>query len=218
MKGLLIKDIRLMIGQKFYYVVVAMVVMALLFTAEDPSFVVGYLSILCMMFVVSSCSYDEFDNGYPFLFSLPFSRKEYVREKYVFGFILGGASWLLSMAVLAVYQLTAGGSWHLKEALGTATMTVLVFQVILALLIPLQLKYGSEKGRMVQFMVYGGIFAVIFIGMKVLNGLNVNIAEVIDGIFMANTVVILGMMFVIVAVLVCISVKISEVIMEKKEF
>lgn len=218
MKGLLIKDIRLMIGQKFYYMVVAMMVMGMIFFTADPSFVVGYISILCMMFVVSSCSYDEFDNGYPFLFSLPFTRKEYVREKYVFGLILGVGSWLLSMAVLIVYQLIAGGDWQWKETLGGAAVTILIFQVMIALLIPLQLKYGSEKGRMAQFLVYGGIFAVIFIGIKVLEGLDVNIGELVDKIFRANTAVLLAALMVIVAAVVCISLKISEGIMEKKEF
>ena len=34
---------------------------------------------------MSSISYDEFDNGNAFLFSLPITRKDYVLEKYIFG-------------------------------------------------------------------------------------------------------------------------------------
>lgn len=218
MKGLLIKDIRLMIGQKFYYLAVVMMVTGMIYIGANPSFVVGYSSILCMMFVISSCSYDEFDNGYPFLLSLPFTRKEYVREKYVFALILGVGSGIFSMAVIIVYHLAARGNWQWKETLGGAAVTILLFQVMIALLIPLQLKYGSEKGRMVQFMVYGGIFAVIFIGVKVLEVLEMNIGEVLDGIYRTNAAALLAVLTVAAVSVVCISMKISERIMEKKEF
>lgn len=219
MKGLLMKDIRLMIGQKFYYIMILMIAMAFLYTANDPSFVTGYCSILCMMFAVSSISYDEFDNGYAFLFTLPVSRKEYVREKYVFGFLLGVFSWLLSVGLLLVYHMVAGGNWKMGDALFAATMIVLIFQVLLSVLIPLQLKFGSEKGRMVQLAVYGGIIAVAFVGMKVVKSLDNNkINGAIKWLSTLKMPIILGFLVIVTVAAVAVSLKISEKIMMKKEF
>ena len=79
MKGLLVKDFRLLLSQKAYYMAVFLVAIVLATSTGSPNFVVGYLAMLCMMFALSSISYDEFDNGNAFLFCLPISRNGYVR-------------------------------------------------------------------------------------------------------------------------------------------
>ena len=85
MKGLLIKDLKLMKVQKnFFFMIFAVGIGMAVFT-DNISFIIGYISVVSAMFTLSSISYDEFDNGSAFLFSLPISRKDYVMEKYMFG-------------------------------------------------------------------------------------------------------------------------------------
>ena len=144
MKGLLVKDFKLMKGQKnFYFIMIAVaVIMALFF--DNPSFMIGFLSFVMSLFTLSTIRYDEFDNGNAFLFSLPISRKEYVVEKYVFGLIVLGGSWLfttifaLITEVLKNHVLTA-------ETLVSALWVLPILLFILAVMLPFHLKFGSEK-------------------------------------------------------------------------
>ena len=53
--------------------------------------------------VLGTLSYDEFDRGYSFLFTLPVSKRGYVKEKYVLGLLFCGGIWLLSVLGSLVY-------------------------------------------------------------------------------------------------------------------
>ena len=69
------------------------------------TFAIGFLTFVMSLFSVSSISYDEFDNGNAFLFSLPITRTTYVVEKYCFGLILGLSAWTV------FYAAGAGKQW-----------------------------------------------------------------------------------------------------------
>ena len=83
MRGLLQKDLCLLVQRSRILLVMIGVGILMGFSA-DGSFVIGYLTMLCAILAISTISYDEFDNGNAFLFTLPISRKSYVVEKYVF--------------------------------------------------------------------------------------------------------------------------------------
>ena len=88
MKGLLIKDFKLLKMQKNFFVVMIIISVGLALFSEDLSFPIGFSTFVFSLFSLSSISYDEFDNGSPFLFSLPITRADYAAEKYAFGLIL----------------------------------------------------------------------------------------------------------------------------------
>lgn len=81
MRGLICKDLRLMLVQKNFFIMLAFVAFVCMAALDDPAFVVMYVTLIFASFLMSTMSYDEFDNGYPFLFTLPISRKLYVQEK-----------------------------------------------------------------------------------------------------------------------------------------
>ena len=83
MKGLLIKDFKLMKMQKNFFLMMIAIVIAISFFQNEISFPLGFLPFVISLFSLSTISYDEFDNGNAFLFSLPISRKDYVKEKYL---------------------------------------------------------------------------------------------------------------------------------------
>ena len=78
MKGLLIKDFKLMKMQKNFFLMMIAIVIAISFFQNEISFPLGFLPFVISLFSLSTISYDEFDNGNAFLFSLPISRKDYV--------------------------------------------------------------------------------------------------------------------------------------------
>ena len=93
MRGLICKDLRLMMMQKNFLIMLAAVALVSLAAMDDPMFVIMYMTLIFTSFILSTMSYDEFDNGFPFLFTLPITRKLYVREKYVLALLSGAAAW-----------------------------------------------------------------------------------------------------------------------------
>ena len=58
MKGLLIKDLRLMLQQKRFFLILFFIAIVLNFNSDGGTFVVAYLTFLCSSFVLSTITYD----------------------------------------------------------------------------------------------------------------------------------------------------------------
>ena len=86
MKGLMIKDAKLLKNQGKLLAVMLVVVAGIMYFATDVNamFIVGYITIIFAMFTATTISYDGFDNCYLFLMTLPVTRKKYVNEKYLY--------------------------------------------------------------------------------------------------------------------------------------
>lgn len=147
MKGLLVKDFRLMKGQKNFLVLLFIMIAFVFISGMDASFFMGYLPFLFMIAAMSTITYDEFDNGMAFLMVLPISRKLYVQEKYMFGGVLGFTGLASAFVLFLISEINKGSSM-------TFTQYVLLFLCFLAfvilflcLMIPIQLKFGSEKRK-----------------------------------------------------------------------
>ena len=84
MRGLLIKDLRLVMRQQRATLLVFISIIFLVIMAvENPMFGLVYVVFLLPALLISTISYDTFENGMLFLMSLPISRKDYVAEKYL---------------------------------------------------------------------------------------------------------------------------------------
>ncbi len=106
------------------------------------------------------------DNGMMFLMTLPVSRKTYALSKYVLGgiFCLGG--WLLSIIMMLGINAVKGLPLDIIGNVAPSLAFLFMSLMILDLMIPLQLKFGAEKSRIVMFIVFGGIGGVIALGMR----------------------------------------------------
>ena len=104
--------------QKSFFIIIIVVGCLLTMGYNDFTFMVGFITFILSLFTVSSISYDEFDNGYPFLLTLPFSRKTYVIEKYVFGLILGLTGWLVSVLISYIMIIMNGEKITLDIMIG----------------------------------------------------------------------------------------------------
>ena len=217
MKGLLVKDFKLMKGQKnFYFIMIAVaVIMALFF--DNPSFMIGFLSFVMSLFTLSTISYDEFDNGNAFLFTLPVSRTNYAVEKYCLALLLGGGAWVLSTilaTVSAVIKETAAAS----DIAMTAVTIIPVLVVVQAVMIPFQLKFGGDKARIALIVAFGLLFVVGIMIVKAAEMFGINIAGIIDNLPLVRMGVIVTVLIATAAILLLVSMKISIAIMKKKEF
>lgn len=161
MKGLLVKDLLLMKVQKKFFFLILAVSIFMALSMKDISFVAPYMSSLLSIFALTTISYDELDNGYAFLFTLPVSRKTYVLEKYC----LTGLLSICSIALSLIITVGIGALRHLPPQTDLLQFAVIQFLAILLLvsvMLPLQIKFGAEKGRLVLISIIGVLFALGF--------------------------------------------------------
>lgn len=217
MKGLLIKDLRLMKMQKNFFILIIVIGIGLVLAGNEISFTLGFLSFVISLFSISTISYDEFDNGYPFLFTLPISRSLYVKEKYVLSLILGLGSLILATAICTIINLFKN-NMPLFDLLMMALMILPYIILVQAIMIPFQLKFGAERGRIAIIGVLGAIILLgilIFQGLKILK---INFASMVEQIYTLD-IKILGFILIILAVVILlISLRVSIKIMKQKEF
>lgn len=217
MKGLLIKDFSLMRMQKNFFIIILGISAFMTVFKKDISFAMGFLPMVISLFTLSTISYDEFDNGNAFLFTLPITRKTYVMEKYCLGIILGCAAWatgilLGGITVLAVQEV----SW---KALFLVALSVfpLIF-LLLAIMIPLQLKFGSEKGRLAMIVVIGIVTLLGILTKKAGESLGFQWTDIMKSLSATPVSFLIICGILLVLLLLGISLKISIKIMKKKEF
>ena len=219
MKGLLIKDFKLMLNQKNFFILIVLILGATAcFLDFDYYFLIGYFMFICSLFTISTISYDEFDNGNAFLFTLPFSRSRYVEEKYCFGILAGTCSWFLSFVITTIIQMINSNNFIFSDwMLSTLVMLPIMF-VMLAILFPFQLKYGSENGRIAIIIFLGGGFVVCYLLANLLAQSQINFNALISFINNVDPLIILLIIFAICLAILFVSMQISKRIVLKKEF
>lgn len=198
MKGLFIKDLRLIKNQRNFLITLALMFLVLIVT-------------------MSTITYDEQDNSMGFLMALPVSRQTYVLEKYLLSASFGVGGFAVTFVIFLITEKAEGSSMTSGDYL-LVFMGFLVFVILfLSLMIPIQLKFGSEKGRMVLFAIFFGIIGLVYLVNKVLTvdftqtAFYQTITQLPMGILMA-------MALVLFVIFVFISAKISLGVMKKKEF
>lgn len=217
MKGLLIKDFKLLKNQKNFFIILIAIATGMSAYMEDVSFIIGYLTFICSLFTLSSISYDEFDNGYAFLFSLPITRKGYVLEKYSFGLIIGIISWLFATTIAIITGLMKN-SIILKDILIIALLELLVLVILLSVMLPFQLKFGGEKGRIAIICAVGIVFVIAFVVVKIAGFFNIDLIKIFNNLPVIRMDMLIAIITVITILLLMLSLKTSVYIINKKEF
>ena len=218
MKGLLIKDFKLMAVQKNFFAVILIMCILFLAAYEDPTFMISYMVMMVSFFSISTISYDEYDNGGAFLFTLPITRKGYVTEKYLFGFL----NMLLAMVVisfptclsLALRHMTFSPEEFAMTLVGSCVTVIL----ILSFMIPLQLKFGAEKSRIALMIM---ILAIFLSGYLIMRGKKGQVSLLLSSIVNyadVNPVIFIAAICFALVALILISYTLSVKIMQKKEY
>ncbi len=216
MRGLIVKDIELMKQQKqFFILVLIMGVIWNLSGNTSSGFTTGYFTIITAIFTVTTMSYDEFDNGMAFLMTLPISRKEYVKEKYLLGIGLTGVAWVIAVVLALICNFTAHKGRDIAEIFVGGTSMICIALLMLAVIIPMSIYYGVEKGRQIAVVLWIILIAAIYALVRA-----AVISESMLDAWIGGTN--LGKTFFITAFVTVMgylsSWRISEQLMEKKEF
>lgn len=219
MKGLLIKDFKLLKVQKNFFLLILCIAIGIeIFTnSTSSSFIIDFLSFVATLFTLSSISYDEFDNGNAFLFSLPITRKSYVIEKYGFGMILGSSFWAFGTLIVILKEVITHKYVSIDTVIAAFIILPIIFAV-LAVMLPFQLKFGGEKGRIAIICTLVIVFLIGIVITKVANAFNINLSFLFHEIATLNSIILILVIIGITFFMLFVSYRISLSIMKKKEF
>lgn len=216
MKGLLIKDLRILMRQKTTFLIIVLLGIFLSTNAGDISFSMGYMMMVSATLAISTLGYDYFENGMSFLFTLPINKKIYVLEKYILSVLVG-----LSIALLGILLNVFGGFFGAQapwnEFVATAAVSLAAAMLMLAYYIPVYVKYGPEKSRVALLLLVGVCLAGGYLAMKV-EQVQQRLYQVLEVLERMELAQIIGISVVIWALIMAASIAISIRILEKKEF
>ena len=151
MKGLIVKDLKLIsaIG-RFYIIFVSLVMLISFFSAKT-----GFLSLYAVIFMSilgpSTIAYDERDKWEKFALTLPITKAQYVSSKYLISLILSLAAMIIAVVSSAV-----------NKGFSNAILTNFAVYFVLSLFypaisLPVILRFGYTKGK-IPLVVFAAAF------------------------------------------------------------
>lgn len=218
MKGFFIKDLHLMLNQKKMLVMFFVIGLLLTISNSDMSFAVSYTMFVMAIMASGTISYDTFENGMAYLMVLPAKRRDYVIEKYILVFATALITGVLISGVAFAVASGQGNSIDVKGLLLQCGGLFLTLMIMMSFMLPVNIKYGAEKGRLVLFAV----FAIVFIAAYIIRNTNVFSQEQIENVMMKLMTLsktgLITSLCVGSLLIMLISMFVSIKIMEKKEF
>ena len=222
MKGMLIKDFRILKyqGKTLFLMLLVVAVLMNFITDVGPTFIVGYITIIFSLFTVTTVSYDEFDNCYLFLMTLPVTRKKYVNEKYLFALLSIIFAWCAGIVLGIILMIVQpSGEVDAADWFGTCLGYIFTAWIFVSVMLPLRLKFDAEKARYANLIMIAAVAIAAFLISNALEYVPAKIVgpgkEWFSGL---GTGGILGLFAVVTALVVVISYLCSRHIMAKKEF
>ena len=206
MLGFIKKDLA-MIKSNFKLLGILMIlytVMGLL-GEMDISFI---LPFMCIMIMISTFSYDNYNKWDAYSITLPNGRKNNIKSKYIttifMTFFVSIITVILSFMISYINTKTVNYEQILLSMFSTIFATLLV----LTFMYPIIYKFGIEKARIGIFLI---VFGFVIIGSLLSQYLNLS--------FLINMLSFLEDYFIIILIIITvIMVSLSYKIFNKKEF
>lgn len=219
MKGLLYKDWEIVKGNYKTVLLVVMMMLFFAFSSDDgATFAVSYLTMMGVFLVLNTISYDDFDNGMSYLLTLPITRKEYVKEKYVLALICQAVCFVISALFSFGMALAKSQELVLGDWMGSFVGTAGVFVIMSAIVIPVQLKFGAENGRVIMIALILGTAGSVYLVYKIAKTSGINLGKIAGMIDSLNPVQWILLVAVLAGVILFLSYRISIAVLEKKEY
>lgn len=172
MAGLFEKDIRLIMQRKNVLMILMLLSVFLAYTQEG-TFIVSYLPAVATIMIIGTMSYDELDNGYRFLLTLPVTTRIYVIEKYIFCVAGIFMSWILAVVLYFFMGVLHGNKINIVSDIPMLVRFFIAIEALVFIILPMQIKFGIEKSRVVILIVCGAIIAGIINKIRWIDQLNI---------------------------------------------
>ena len=163
-RGLLEKDFRLILrqGGNLFMVLALVAIFFTIMGKTGATFIAVYIPSVMAMYLGNTISYDENGHGYTYLFSLPVNKEMYVREKYIFSFIMTVCGWCIGVICAGIAALINLEEVLNLEMLAMEVITFFVVQAVAGIMIAIRLRFEGEKGRIVLPIAILIIFAICY--------------------------------------------------------
>lgn len=216
MRALFEKDFRLIMIRKSSLLIY--LIIGVVFTwSFSGSFSGAYITMLGTILALSTISYDDADNCMEFIFTLPCTRRQYVIEKYLFIYGFSFVAGLIGLVIIIAASFLKGVPINESMILEIAASEIPILIITGGLMMPLQLKFGAEKSRVVLLILFGIGCVIVFAASKMTNAksLLIGISDTLNSVNPVSLVVISGIILIAFAL---VSALISVKIVENKEY
>ena len=208
MIGLIYKDLMVMRKTLALYMVIFVVYGYMGIAYDQGGLLIAMVLVMSSILPVSSIAYDERCKWDKIANTAPLSRKEIVMAKYLFAILLT----VFSVAVCFVIYLF-DSRMPMTEKLIMCYMLTMGGMLYQALLLPVNIKFGAEKGRNIMLAI---MFVPVLFVVAVSNTGLVDLPAVV--LFLENNEHLIPYIFTaIVAVVYAASVTLSVKIYENKD-
>ena len=217
MKGLIIKDLCVLKNQMKTLLLVLAFFIIFSIINEDATFILFLVPFYMIMILITTFNYDEFNKWDSYCNSLPLSRKEIVKSKY----ILFNATSLIALilGILASFIIPSFIENTTFESLFASIIGVAFgICLVISLLIPFYYKFGSSKGRIMLFLCI--VILALLIGaitsLDIFN--NKELMNIINSLNNLNLGMFTLLLIILTVIIMFISYYISVRIYKNKEF
>lgn len=216
-KGLLIKDLKLMKNMKQFFLIIVIVSITQIIYGNNI-FCVYFITSICSSCILSTLSYDTYENSITYLFTLPVSRKDYIRGKYILIFVVSILPWIFSNTLSLLSILVKGNMVDIVEYLIGTSIALPLTWLFSALEIPVQLKFGQEMNRIAILIAIGGMAVLVWLSTYIGNVTGIESSDIIHMLSGLNVYIFVALGIILVVVLLYLSYRVSIKIIEKKQY
>ena len=143
MKALLLKDTYVIWKQMKIFLIIILV-----FSAIPSGFNSAFAVIYAAMMPYTAMAYDERSKWDQMAAMMPYSPRDIVLSKYVFGWLCIAAAALLSALFQGLLSFLGA-----SLSLALLAMSALSGLCVLAITLPVMFRFGVEKGRLAMFLI-----------------------------------------------------------------
>ena len=217
MTGLIIKDLCVLKNQmKTLLLVLAFFIIFSIFN-KDATFILFLIPFYMIMIFITTFSYDEFNKWDSYCNSLPLSRKEIVRSKY----ILFNASSLILLILGIIAALIVPNfieNTTFESIFASIIGIAFGIYLVISLLIPFYYKFGSQKGRIMLFLCVAILALLIgtITSLDIFN--NIELMNLINSLNNLSLGMFTLLLIIVTTIIMSISYYISVKIYSNKEF
>ena len=131
--------------------------------------------------------------------------------------ILGSSFWAFGTLIVIFKEVITHKYVSIDTVIAAFIILPIVFAV-LAVMLPFQLKFGGEKGRIAIICTLVIVFLIGIVITKVANAFNINLSFLFHDIATLNSIILILVIIGITFFMLFVSYRISLSIMKKKEF
>lgn len=163
MKGLLLKDLYNLSSYKTSLLIMVVIVGFVGFSQENfINLIPIMLTTMLGMMALSTFSYDEIAKSDKYVLSLPVSKKEMVKEKYLLALLATLIGVIVSVLLcVAVSYIVKKQSPDITILLTSSIGAIFGISLVQCIQIPSVYKWGAERGRIQMFLLVICVMGII---------------------------------------------------------